>query len=285
MQMQTRSKSPQEGKAGAKRPAHPVRVPAHVTCILADRCSSGSKRGFQPRIEQAVAHYADGFLPCHHWACTDRRGRAQSCAELHLQEGCPSPGRYQLDLLREALETRKKQHVCYAVNNVSHQIITKLLICDAQEEKEPEAASEPTGPTAAEKGKEKVLPGPSGWVPEEGTYDESEDEDEDEDNDLMDEDELAKWQAMVPFEPVLSLASFPDVEGESPRHREARLEIYEEETAEDLETESEQEEEEEEERVQNYEGPEFDELGFVSEADDVPYTRDVEQLVVAYHER
>jgi len=152
-----------------------------------------------------------------------------------------------------------------------------------EDESEDEEEVEEEEEVHVAKGKAKVLPGPEGWVPEEGTYEEDED-DEDEDDEDEDEDEDEE-QAVVPFEPVLTLAAFPTVEGETEAARAARLDEFEETVAEEIGADSEDEDLEQSESVMNYEGDEFDALGFVDEADDVPYAPEVEQLLLGYQQR
>jgi len=154
---------------------------------------------------------------------------------------------------------------------------------EAEDEDEDEDEDEGEEEVHVGKGKAKVLPGPEGWVPEEGTYEEDED-DEDEDDEDEDEDEDEE-QAIVPFEPVLTLAAFPTVEGETEAARAARLDEFEETVAEEIGADSEDEDLEQSESVMNYEGDEFDALGFVDEADDVPYAPEVEQLLLGYQQR
>ncbi len=102
LQMQTRKTTTQEKVTGVKR-ARATHVPHHITCILAERCTSGSLRGFQPRTARVVSEYADGFMPCMHWACPFRRGDGPTCVEIHKSEKCKLQGRYSLDGLKEAM--------------------------------------------------------------------------------------------------------------------------------------------------------------------------------------
>jgi len=142
-------------------------------------------------------------------------------------------GRYVLKEIRAAMEAAGELEVCILfslffllqvdVNYVIVNVQAEGVDEESEEEEEEEVPVEPSS-SRKDKGKAKALPGPEDWVPEEGTYDEEEDEEEDEDDDedededeeeLLDEDEFAKWQALVPFEPVTSLAEFVEVEGKT----------------------------------------------------------------------
>jgi len=218
--------------------------------------------------------------------------------EIHKAEDCKLRGRYVLKEIRAAMEAAIELEVCILfsllfllqvdVNYVIVNVQAEGVDEESEEEEEEEVPVEPSS-ARKDKGKAKALPGPEDWVPEEGTYDE-EDEDEDEDDDededededeeeLLDEDEFAKWQALVPFEPVTTLTEFVEVEGEDPQVRAARLEAFEESTAEDIGPQPDLVEDED---TENYRGAAFDELGFVSEEEEGQFAPDVLQQVASY---